>query len=56
MAIAVNMSIKFDWEELRRLTPEQCEAIMVGVAKCISVNPDKHDVELEAVDTSSTEG
>lgn len=46
MSIDVNVSIKLSWEELRELSPEQCEAVMRGIAKVVSANPYEHDNEL----------
>lgn len=39
MGIEYNASIKVSWEDLRRLSPECCEAFMLGVGKVVAANP-----------------
>lgn len=37
--IETNIRVRIDWEDLRNLSPEQCEAVMAGIAKVVSANP-----------------
>jgi hypothetical protein len=47
MGVAYNISVNVTWEDLRELSPEQCDAFMRGVAKVVSANPYAEDDETE---------
>lgn len=39
MAIEANVRISLSWEDLRGLSTEQCDAVMRGIAACVSADP-----------------